>query len=400
MFMQPKIAIIGAGPGGLTLANILQKHRITFTVYDVDSSPNAVNQGGTLDLHPQSGQLALREAGLWDDFIKHARPEADVMKIVNPQGEVLWDGNGPDRQAISEAEKYDHRPEIDRTALKEILLAHLDPSCLKWGKKLLEVVPADGQTHKLHFADGSIATGFDLVVGADGAWSKVRRLLTDTMPYYSGITLVELWKMDVDLTNPWMSNYVGAGSCFSFGEGRTVQAQRLGNGSIRSYGCLRRPESFMKNCGIDWTKPEAARKEYVERYYGDCGEDLKRVLLDCSDKLIPRSLYMLPVGFRWTSKAGITLLGDAAHLMTPFAGVGVNAAMTDALELGKAIISSSEAQDEGDLARSVAQYESEMFPRAEMFAQKTLKNLKGHFSTGGSEAFAGRFRAAYGRPPH
>ena len=392
----PKVAIIGAGPASLTLANILQKNQIPLVVYELDTSPNARNQGGTLDLHPRDGQVALREAGLWDHFVKHARPEADVLKIVKNSGEVLWDGNGPDARVVAEAEKFDHRPEIDRSALMQILLGSVAPESLRWGKKLVEVVPAQGETHDLHFADGSVEKGFDLVVGADGAWSRVRRLLTDVKPHYSGISLIEVWAQDVEERHEWIAQYVGRGNCFSFGEGRAILAQRNGDNSVRTYACLRKPESFIQDCGIDWTESDAALKEYVERYFDDCGEDLKRLLLESTDKVVPRTLYMLPVGFRWQSRPGVTLLGDAAHLMTPFAGVGVNAAMTDALELARAIIGYKEGSNGKTLAAAVSAYEAELFPRGEKYAQKTARNLNKHFAANGSDEMANMLREAFG----
>ena len=193
-----------------------------------------------------------------------------------------------------------------------------------------------------------------------------------------------------------MSEYVGRGSCFSFGEDRTVMSQRIGDGSIRTYACLRKPESFLEDCGTDWTKPDMARKEYTEKYFGDCGEDLKRVVLESSDMLVPRPPYMLPVGFRWESRPGVTLLGDAAHLMTPFAGVGVNAGMADALALGRMIVGYKKPSDGMDLVAVIRDYEAQLFSRGEMFAKKTMSNLNKHFSATGSEDLARRLRAAYG----
>ncbi|KAF8857284.1 FAD/NAD(P)-binding domain-containing protein [Acephala macrosclerotiorum] len=395
MSTTPKIAIVGAGPAGLTLGAILQKNSIPFTIYDSDASPNERNQGGTLDLHPQGGQAALKVAGLWDQFTKFARPESDVLKIVKNDGEVLWDGNTIDKREVPGEEKFANRPEIDRSALKEILLSAVKP--VQWGKHLKEAVAGEGGKYDLHFADGTVEKDFDFVVGADGAWSKIRKLVTEGMPTYSGISLIECWSYDVVKKNPWMSEYVGAGSCYSFGEGRTIQIQRIGDGSIRAYACLRKPESFLKDCGIDWTDSESAKKQYIEEYFGDCGADLKRVILESNDHLVPRVLYQLPVGFTWESRPGVTLVGDAAHFMTPFGGVGVNAAMMDSLSLAHEIIKYVEAGSEGKLANVVKQYETDMFPRGEMFAKKTMDNMKKHFSAGGSEHLAGRLLTRFPR---
>ncbi|KAH8701811.1 hypothetical protein BGW36DRAFT_394617 [Talaromyces proteolyticus] len=383
----PKIAIIGGGPAGLTLANILQKNNIPFSLFERDASPNERNQGGTLDLHPKAGQAALRKAGLWDEFIQHARPESDVLKVVKPDGEVLWDGNAgqtPARQDDNNknTDKF-QRPEIDRQKLKDVLLRHLDERNLYYDKTLDSAVPnGQADSWNLHFRDGSIEKEFDLIVGAEGAWSRTRKLLTEIQPFYSGISAIELWALDVNEKHSWMVEYVGQGSLFSFGEGRTIQIQRIGDGSIRTYACLRKPEGFIKDCGIDWTQPDAACRELVERYYDDCGADLKRMILNSTDNLIPRPLYMLPVGIKWNPRPGVTLLGDAAHLMTPFAGVGVNAAMLDALELGNSLVDLKMGKIQ-TLSQAIEKYEHGLFPRGQAFAQKTINNLKVHFSADG-----------------
>ncbi|KAL5121305.1 hypothetical protein ACEQ8H_000773 [Pleosporales sp. CAS-2024a] len=367
---QIKIAIVGAGPVSLALANILQNNDIPFTVFEAANDIRGA--GGSLDLHAESGQLALKEANLWEAFMKYSRPESDCDKI---------------KQEQSGEDKFSGRPEIDRKLLLKILSENLRSENIKLGMKLHHVTPSGMGENKfdLHFADGTQQVDFDLVIGGDCAWSKVRSLLTDIKPAYSGISMVEVNLFDIQ-SNPWLVDFVGIGSMFSFGEGRAVLAQRQSDGSLRTYACLRVPEDFLETCGIDWKDQDTARKQYVERYFADVGEDLKRVVLDCKDNLIPRPLFELPVGFTWPHRAGVTLIGDAAHVMTPFAGVGVNVGMTDALVLGREIIAAVKGEKKLDAA--VQAYENEMLPRAEKYMKKTEKGKIGHFSADGSRKFA------------
>ncbi|KAF2025211.1 FAD/NAD(P)-binding domain-containing protein [Setomelanomma holmii] len=387
---QLKIAIVGAGPVSLTLANILQNNNIPFSIFE--AADRFRTSGGSLDLHPESGQLALKEAGLWDAFVQNSRPESDCDKVVNIDGEVLWDENLLKKEEKSMEEQFAGRPEIDRRLLMKILFDNLKSEHIVFGKKLDHITPSSSQNTKynLNFVDGTQDNDFDLIIGSDGAWSKVRTLLSDTKPQYSGISMLEVNCTDIS-ANPWLLNYVGIGSMFAFGEGKAVIAQRQGDGSLRTYAALRVPENFLDTCGIDWTQQDTARKQFVDKYFSEIGEDLKRVVLECKDTLTPRSLYELPVGFSWPDRSGITLVGDAAHVMTPFAGVGVNVGMTDALVLGREIV--AVAQGRKGLDEGVVAYEREMFPRAKKYMARTEKGKVGHFSADGSKHFADRMRA-------
>jgi 2-polyprenyl-6-methoxyphenol hydroxylase-like FAD-dependent oxidoreductase len=194
---------------------------------------------------------------------------------------------------------------------------------------------------------------------------------------------VELRALDVEKRHLWLSSYVGAGSCFMYDENRALFCQRNGNDCIRVYACVRVGDTWAKDCGIDWNDHSAARARIEEEYFGDCGEDLRRVIADCFDGLVaPRPLYMLPVGLRWDPLPGVTLLGDSAHIMTPFAGEGANVAMRDAVGLADSVV---KGINTSDLAAALKEYEADMFERGRASAQKTFDAMKICFSAGGGE---------------
>ena len=341
----PRIAIIGAGPGGLTLARLLHLAGNLPEVFESEAHALERPQGGTLDLHKDSAQLALQRAGLTAEFLAIARYEDQGSRAYDTQGALLF---ADDDAADGE------RPEVDRTALRQILLNSLPAGAIRWGHRLRQVSPRADGAYDLAFGD-NIVGPFDLVVGADGAWSLVRPLLSAYRPQYSGLTLIEFGIDDVDARHPALAQLVGRGKIGAEGDGRAMIVLRNGNAHLRGYAVFRVPADWAERT-FDFASPASARARLAQEFEG-----WAPVLLDLirasNDQLAPRVIHALPVGHHWPNRDGLTLIGDAAHLMSPFGGEGVNAAMLDAAELARHL---AEATDWRDAVRS---YEAEMFKR-------------------------------------
>lgn len=371
---SPSIAIIGSGPGGLTLACLLQSSSIPFTLFDLRASPSpsAINfPSGSLDLHVESGLRALKSCGLYEAFLRHTRDDAESTRIADKAGEVHYKDEG---------NPYEKRPEIDRSRLNHLLLENINPDVIKWGHKLRSIKPSEEErgSWTLDFSGYSPLT-FDFVIGADGAWSKVREALTTQKPSYSGISAITLTVPNVDIAAPNVSSTVGRGNLFVCSDGKALMSQRGGleGDYIRTYCMLSAPsESFLGEEGFLSRSVEEVKSALVtdERFYGDWSDDMKAIITSSSSDLKyfekPKPLYQLPMGFKWESKPGLTLLGDAAHLMTPFAGEGVNAAMLDAHELFSCIMT---AVKWGRWEVVTRKYEASMFKRAKETAEMTLE---------------------------
>ncbi|MGA5520020.1 FAD-dependent oxidoreductase [Streptomyces pseudogriseolus] len=343
----PRIAVVGAGPGGLACARILARHGITATVYDRDVGPDARDQGGTLDLHADNGQLALREAGLLEEFLRLARPEGQEMRQLDPSGRVLF------HHVPEPDERF--KPEIDRRLLRDLLLASLPPGTVRWGHTLRAVTgPADGP-RQLRFADGTTVE-CDLVIGADGAWSTVRRAVSDATPRYTGVSFLEAWFHDVTTRHPDVAELVGQGSAAAADGERGLFAQRNGGDHIRVHVIQRSPADWITAAGLNPRDTDRIRALLLERFR-DWSPRMRRLIGDNDGPYVDRPIHALPAGHTWQHSPSVTLLGDAAHLMPPL-GVGVNLALLDACELALALARHN------TLGQAVRAYENTMLPRS------------------------------------
>ncbi|MFB9444904.1 FAD-dependent oxidoreductase [Dactylosporangium vinaceum] len=339
---RPRIVIIGAGPGGLALARVLHVHGIGAAVYERDAHRTARGQGGMLDIH--SGQPALREAGLLDRFLATARGEGQDMRLLDPSGTLLHREDTPDDAPML-------RPEIDRADLRDLFLDALPEKTVMWGYAFQRA-----EHGEVHFTNGH-RVPYDLLVGADGAWSKVRPLLTDARPAPVGQHVVEIGIPDIDSTHPDLAAMVGRGNFWVLGDGISLGAQRNGDGRVRiGVSFYNTGEGWFDSAGIPLDDPARARARLIELLPG---WDRKIIALieACDDTVVTRSISTLPAGLTWPSRPDVTLVGDAAHLMPPV-GEGANMALLDGARLALALVARPR-----DVPGAVADYEREMFER-------------------------------------
>jgi 2-polyprenyl-6-methoxyphenol hydroxylase-like FAD-dependent oxidoreductase len=358
------IAIIGAGLGGLTLARTLHVNGIRPVIFELEAGPDARTQGGMLDIHEESGQAALRAGGLYDGFRALIHAGGEATRVLDPHGNVHFD---------EEDDGTGGRPEVDRGQLRELLLNSLPAGTIEWGKKVTGVRPAGDGRHEVAFADGTVITA-GLLIGADGAWSRVRPLVSGAVPAYTGISFVETDLLDADARYPASAALVGGGSFMCLGEGKGVLAHRETDGSLHVYTALTVAADWID--GIDFTDAGTAKKAVLAEFRG-WAESLRALIADADGPAVPRCIYQLPVDHRWDRVPGVTLLGDAGHLMSPFAGEGANLAMLDGAELGAAIAARPAAAtgDTAAIESALAAYERALFPRSEETARGTAENM-------------------------
>jgi len=343
--MNTPVTIIGAGLGGLTLARVLHVHGIPATVYEAEASPSARAQGGMLDIHDYNGQLALQAAGLMDEFRAIVLEGREAMRVLDPDGTVLLDkdddGNGG-------------RPEAMRGELRQLLIDSLPPGTVRWGHKVSSTRALGDSRHEVTFADGTTLVT-SLLVGADGAWSRVRPLLSDATPTYTGTSFVETYLYEADTRHPAAAKAVGGGMMIAPSPGREIFAHRESGDTLHMYVGLFKPLDWF--AAIDFTDAAAATARIAAEFEGWAPE-LTGLITESDTAPVLRSIHALPTGHRWDRAPGVTLLGDAAHLQAPN-GEGANLAMLDGAELAKAI-----AARPDDTEAALAEYEQAMFPRS------------------------------------
>jgi 2-polyprenyl-6-methoxyphenol hydroxylase-like FAD-dependent oxidoreductase len=352
-----KIAIVGGGPGGLALARLLQMDGADVKVYERDASKASRVQGAIVDLHFESGLKVIEKAGLMEAFKANYIQGADKYRVFDKDGHIHLDEHNKEVNGHFGDEHF--RPEIDRGTLRNVLLDALHPDTVVWDSQFVSMTH-EGEGWVLQFKNGTIATA-DLVIGSDGARSKIRPYVTDIQTLYSGVTIIQGEIDNPAAACPEMHKLVANGNLIVLSDGKSITAQPRGDGGLTFYASARYPE----NWGKDLTNKEAILGFLYEFYEG--WNETFLTLFKATDKFVIRPLNYFPLDQDWQAHANITLIGDAAHLMPP-SGEGVNTAMMDAMDLSGYLTSG----EYGDLQSAIGAFEKHMRARGMVLAQEAL----------------------------
>ncbi|PNZ25442.1 monooxygenase [Staphylococcus petrasii] len=368
------VGIIGGGPGGLMLGLLLQQQGFDVKIFEKAGLDVNADRGGSLDIHEESGQLPLKETGVIDKFKELARFEGEDTRVLDKDGNVYY-------EETADPEVEGGRPEIDRGELCDIIAERLNKDTIVYNKAFKSLTRLDNEQIKVTFGDDSSET-FDFVIGADGAFSKVRPYLANVDVEYNGISMVELNVEDVYNAHPDLAKFNKNGKMMAFGDNKAILGQVNGDGRIKVYMSYQMDyDEFDKFKAMSKTEI----KEQLLKDFSDWNADLKKYIEYAGDDLLLRRIYKLPIGFKWDNQSNLTLIGDAAHLMSPFAGEGVNMAFYDAYLLAKAL------ENNEDLQSASKEYEAQMYEASEQSARESQANLEEMFSDNAAQKFGDFF---------
>ncbi|SEN16448.1 2-polyprenyl-6-methoxyphenol hydroxylase [Chitinophaga rupis] len=367
MIDPKKIAIIGGGPGGLTLARLLLQKGIDVKVYERDLNRDVRSQGATLDLHENSGLKAIKAADLLNEFKRAYRPGAEKGRVVDKMGNILFDEHEKGTTEI-DFDSPNARPEIDRSDLRSLLLNSLLPDTVVWNSQFVRMTPAGAQW-AIEFRNGATVLA-DVVIGADGGNSKVRPFVTPIQPFYTGITILQGNVENAKMKAPRVHELLQGGKIYVHNAGKYLHISAKGDGSIDFYISIKIDEAWANDSRINFSDSTQVR-QWFKTAFAEWGGVWFELFDNADLPILIRPQYSIPLDQTWEAKSNLTLLGDAAHIMAP-SGEGVNLAMLDALELSECLTN----EHFKDTQTAIAAYETIMRERAAQEAATSFEMIE------------------------
>ncbi|MGM1056789.1 MAG: FAD-dependent oxidoreductase [Bacteroidota bacterium] len=365
----PHVAIVGGGIGGVALAVACLHRRIPFTLYERDSGFDARSQGYGLTLQQASkaiqglGVFSLEEGVISTRHVVHTTDG----KVIGEWGNRKW--------IESDAKTSPKRTNvhISRQSLRLALLEQLGGhDAVQWGHQLVDFKECEGEGVALSFqVDGKMKSSrADLVVGADGIRSSVRRLLIgedSTRLRYLGCIVI-LGICPLGALKGLDSSLLDSATVFQTANGNErIYMMPYTSDSVMWQLSFPMPEKEAKALsakGAKALKEEACRRT---QWHDPIPQILAATLAaqvsgyPVYDRELPESELLE----KWGQ---VTLMGDAAHPMSPFKGQGANQALLDALALARGISRGcrplSQWREAGVRESVLTGFESEMFERS------------------------------------
>ena len=355
-----KVAIIGGGPVGLTMANLLQQNGIDITVYERDENPKARVWGGTLDLHKNSGQEAMKKVGLLQTYYDLARPMG--VNFADEKGNIIATRN-PTLE-----NKFDN-PEINRNALRKMLLGSLKNDTVVWDRKSIGLEQENGKW-LLHFENKPTALA-DSIIVSNGGMSKIRNFVSDNEVEETGTFIIQGDIPEPETNCPEFYKLCNNNRLMTAHQGNLLVANPFNNGML-TYGVIfKKPEEWNNGKGLDF-KDTKSVSEFLTNRFSNWSNEYKE-LIRSTTFFVGLTIKIFPLDKKpWKSNRPlpITLIGDTAHLMPPFAGQGVNIGLMDALILSENLTNGKF----GTIQSAIDDYEQRMFVYATEAQADSTKN--------------------------